>query len=212
MWGIFNPMGPTFGTVYLADVPTQDVALLIFEFINPFASESVVVGVVPHGTEEDPVHLTDTIRRMFRLNGSTESPLMNSLPTFIFTIQSPLDPNLLRDFFFDAAALAAPEDIDRDTLLLQEFRGNPWQRNSVPDVFGSATEAPTASPTWPPSRSSFNRWWDVVTDREHVLAELPHMQIAWEGSIKFQSDMGNQRIAKDAITWDEAIDHLSRIF
>ena len=116
MWGIFNPMGPTIGAVFLADVPGQERALLAYAFVNPFASESVVAGVLERGSAADEEHVVTAVDHLFRANGFEDYPLVAGLPTYItLGPNSPVAGNQLRDFVFNAVKLAAPVDLRQET-------------------------------------------------------------------------------------------------
>jgi hypothetical protein len=114
-----------------------------------------------------------------------------------------------------ARALEVPEDeLAHSVELLETFRGDPWERAarerdeafSSPEVLRMVEQLKRMSVGVPPEesyapeevedaappakRSTFDRWFDLVTDPEHVWSETEAMPAAWVGAIRFATGEG----------------------
>lgn len=126
-----------------------------------------------------------------------------------------LDASTARELMWIAArTLEVPEDeLAHSVELLETFRGDPWGRAgrerdeafSSPEVLrmaerlkrlsmGLSLEDPDApdgaEAASPPTRSTFDRWFDLVTDREHVRSEVEEIPAAWVGATRFATGEG----------------------
>jgi hypothetical protein len=183
-WGWFNPMGPTLAALVLIDLAGGDEQLLCACALHPFSPSIVICGLLPASDEEAR---SRALGRLFAENGPPDHPLLGSLPTYVMLRpQSPVAPDELQRLFFAAAQRARPEDIDECCDLLKRFKGLPWEREAPERLFGAALAgADDRVDAEPPTWEQFDQWWDLVTDRAHVKAEVSQMGAAWEGAIRF---------------------------
>ncbi len=184
-WGIFNPLGPTLATVLLAGVPGSGERLLGAVLLHPFSPGALVYGLVPPGEEA----AWTAVEALFAGNGRPDHPLFVGLPSYVLLVGlGAEDPARLEACVLQAAAQAAPVDLDELCDLLERHRGNPWERESPARVFGpllAGLRGQAPSPPWPPTEAQLRRWWRAVTDADQIMGELASMGIAWEGSIGF---------------------------
>jgi hypothetical protein len=202
-WGTFNPFGPTITALMLVDVPGGKEVLLFGLTMNPFAEEAVVYGLMPKDVSQAPDHLDLILTALFDGNGRAEAPLFGSLPTHVvFFPESRISIDKIKELFFKAATIVK-EDLNTKTEQMKKYRCDPWGRASaaVGEFFGEMRQylqEEKKKDQFKQKRridaiqqktklnsakiDQFERWWDIVTEPEHVRAEISEMQRAWEGA------------------------------
>src|SRR3546814_3253902 len=58
LYGIFNPMGPTWNLFTLAGRTNENTYLLCHRMLNPFASENMIWGSIPTEAAEEEIVAT----------------------------------------------------------------------------------------------------------------------------------------------------------
>jgi len=199
-WGWFNPMGPTLSALFLIDMPGDSEQLLCSCALHPFSPSAAVYGLIPCG---DRAAISQALECLFADNGTSDHPLLSSLPSYVLLRpQSPVPPDELENLFFAAAQQAMPEDVDARCDLLERYKGQPWEREAPERIFSAALAGEgDATHTAPLSREQFDRWWSLVTDGQHIETEMSQLGAAWEGAIQF---LAGDAMHFRGMRWDEA--------
>ena len=214
MWDYFNPFGPTMCMLSWVPLAGGD-RLIALQMDNPFQEEGVVYGILAGSLPQSAVHAA--LVELFRRNGSEDFPLLGSLPSSVAHREnSPwqdgtevpiLSAAEVRDLFravfplivTDAEALRTTCD------KLREFRLDPWglagwERDqgleAIAASLGTHKESRLAEVGGERSSQTadrsgcaalFDTWFDLVSDSQHVLADLSQFDKAWDGAIRFRS-------------------------
>jgi hypothetical protein len=209
-WGWFNPMGPTSCALRLVPVATEYSAILL-ELRHPFVPEQVVFGIGPRDYWEDPRQRAASLRSLFSTNGPPNRLLIPSIPSHVIASASPNAPVTFVEQreLFRIVTKRIDGDFERANELLQEFWCRPWDRagaefEDILAQYGQAARLMQVGDlgrarnlvnrigeelSGGPSRSedAFEEWWELVTDADHLQAELSQMPEAWNGAIAFQA-------------------------
>jgi len=214
MWAFFNPMGPSFCVLTVDHVPQTDNFLLIFGIGHPFVPAYTAYGLLPESEINNKEQLLNVLQALFERNGDDDHPILIDFPThFQFHEDALLTSEEIQSLIFEAAKTLSGQGLDHTCDLLEECKGDPWQRTAVArdEAFAPLLELrkkmPNASEKefaaamakiseenddtsfGPPSIEQLERWWRLVTDLEHVESEASQMQAAWEGAVKFQQGL-----------------------
>lgn len=195
-YGIFNPMGPTWNVFSVARHPKHEALLFCNRMLNPFDQSNHVLGAY---LEESPKGTFDMVLDMFGRNGSSETPLLGGMPTWVFVPEG-ADEQLAEEAFRSYYEEQGGEGLDRQVANLRKFEGNPWDRASE-EMKGAMQEAMAGlkkesfvkkifkSKKKPPE-ATFEDWWEIVSSEEHLQSEIYNMTPAWNGSIEMQKSHG----------------------
>jgi len=209
-YGIFNPMGPTISIVSLLRHETDDRSLIHFLMLNPFAQESVAIGVLLGKPDEK--QLMETITEAFAINDFSDLALVGGLPTFL------LHGGSKESLELGNACLSRhvsendrTGEVAEQLSSLREFEGRPWDRASrdmdqaMNAILAKATGKPISHAPSPESVGGGNAtsaWLAHLISASHLKLELAGFLQAWEGSI------GNQKgsqLARSAMPLQEMI-------
>jgi hypothetical protein len=135
-WGFFNPFGPTLSGLWLLDVPETEEKLVSYQTLNPFNQSWTVYGLLPRGAET--TMLGQMLGELFARNGSSEEPLLGSLPTHIlhpdldveYELKPVLETTAIRVLFSRAVAQLEADQLDFTSQcdLMRRFWASPWER------------------------------------------------------------------------------------
>ena len=181
-WGSCNPNGPTTSSLSLVPTRRSKERLLMFRVHTPFSTTGVVFGLVPNRLNQDPSRMYRTLEMLFQRNGSSEFPLISSLPTHVPAIpQSPLSQAQVKALVMLAAQRAQCQD---NPSKLAE----PIERLSCDQRPWSVLEAAEASQVGSGLRvaqselgvDAWERWWSLVSDERHVISEVRQLLSIWQ--------------------------------
>jgi hypothetical protein len=187
-WGSFNPMGPT--TTCLSLVPTHQSKehFLLLRSHTPFTSTNIVYGLIPDKVTRDLDGLNLTLEQLFERNGSSEFPLMSSLPSHVPVIpQSPLKLTQVKSLVTLAAQRAQDQArVGELANWIERYWCDPWQRaktefDQALKAGGSESGVPLSESQ--PSADAWERWWALVSHKDHVAAEIGQMSTIWQGHL-----------------------------
>lgn len=199
-WGYFNPFGPTTVTINLSPVSAKE-NLLTMQVDHPFRSQAIVYGLLPGKRELDPA-----LRLLFERNGSRDWPLFIDFPSHVVEVSgAPVSIDQVKELVFAAVQSIDASELDAWCELLQRHRGKPWDRagievqralsrpevtKALADIKAGYSSMPASEPTPPVrvTRSQFERWWELVTDRRHVKVEVSEMGKAWNEALRIQEE------------------------
>jgi hypothetical protein len=187
-WGIFNPLGPTMCSLVLVPGHGSREQLLLFRVLSPFTTSGIVFGLIPDTLSKDPGRMYRTLEHLFTRNGSDEFPLIPSLPTYFPAIpESPLSMPQVKSLVFLAAQYATDQtSVSTLTDRIERCWCNPWERTRMEfDDALRSVRLESASPMRQsqPTPDEWERWWALVSDKDHVASEVSQMPAAWQGSI-----------------------------
>lgn len=164
-WGIFNPAGPSVGSLEIAVDFASQKALLLERLRHPFAARVLVHAILDReGFDNRADFVTEIIAN-----------LNWSLPDWLEVVD--YDPAVedsvrvgLRRF-----AELQDEDFRHTTQLLIASLNNPWARLTnpdldLPDVEGDPIEG----------------WIDAITHPANIDSHVAYLRSAWEGAVLFR--------------------------
>jgi hypothetical protein len=200
LYGIFNPMGPTWNIVALVEPTGHGSTLICHRMLNPFAIEGNILAAC---AAEDEI--VETTAALFADN---TAELLGSAPTWILPVagEPPLSEAL--PLAMRAFALQHASGLSEETKLYVEFKSRPWDRLSA------ETTAPRTAPL--PSEEEVQLWLQTVLDEDHLFPELLASAMAWQGAIDFQKSTGGLRgaglgVLRDALH-QAGVDWLDPVF
>lgn len=197
-WGYFNPMGPTACELSLEPVESLDAALLVLHSFHPFAPWAGVYGLVPNDFFSNRDLILRSLSTLFGNRGSDELSLVAGPPSHVVVPEeSPLSQAEVSRMFAAALSDTSAEDLRQACELMRRYWCKPWDRASeeqqlaFSDALASRPQESSSEEAAPEQESSsssalFSDWWNLVTDRDHVAAEIREMSAAWEGAIAFR--------------------------
>lgn len=173
-FGIFNPMGPTVGSLEVALVPSASGALTFALYClmrHPHLPEAHCLGHAETGGELAAL-ITDML-------ADPEGRVLGSGPEWL-------------DVFAEADAVlagvrrfaSAREEVDWRAIAddLVQHALNPWARVSAHD-------APRRPSPWPADADSIDCWIEAITDDGVIAGHQLFLRSAWEGARAYrQSD------------------------
>ena len=185
-WGSFNPMGPTMCSLALVPSHGSREHLLFFRVHTPFTTTGIVFGLVPDRLSKDPGRICRTLEQLFTRNGSNEFPLISSLPTYFPAIpESPLSMTQVKSLVLLAAQQATDQaNVSALSDGIERHWCNPWERTKVEfdeslKAFQLGSGLPLHQPR--PTLDDWERWWALVSHKDHVTSEVSQMPTAWQG-------------------------------
>jgi len=216
-WAIFNPYGPTwscFGTL-----PTEDPAvdLLFYRMLNPFSQQGGALATLRGEARSSARILAHMIRGLFERNTVGEADgceitlLGGGEPSLVLV---PWDDEAFRErvvTFFLASPRMAEFDICRGNEWLRAAWGDPWKRASLQREWAVKHLRPDGLVVFPERETVTTpelvmEWFRLVTDPEHIAAELVCFPGAWHGAI----DHAGAPLGQHAFTFWQLDDFLSR--
>src|ERR1035437_1120951 len=185
-WGSFNPMRPTMCSLALVPSHGSREHLLFFRVHTPFTTTGIVFGLVPDSLSKDPGRMYRTLEQLFTRNGSNEFPLISSLPTYFPAIpESPLSMTQVKSLVLLAAQQATDQaNVSALSDRIERHWCNPWERTKVEfdeslKAFQLGSGLPLHQPR--PTLDDWERWWALVSHKDHVTSEVSQMPTAWQG-------------------------------
>ena len=191
-YGIFNPMGPTWNIFSIARHPKHESLLFCNRMLNPFEQTNHVLGAC---LEENPDDSYGMVLELFRRNGSTEAPLLGGMPTWVF-VPEDASSELAEEAFRSYYEEHGDEGLAKQVANFRKFAGNPWDRASeemkgaMQEVMAGMKKESFVKKLFK-SKATFEDWWNIVSDEEHLQSEVSSMIPAWKGSIDMQNQHGN---------------------
>jgi hypothetical protein len=214
VWGIFNPFGPTIGALSSFRLDSDEFVLTL-QIDNPFAEEGSVLGLVPGEESAVPLSVLERLFGSAGPEGhplfaSLPSHLIHNdnMPEDMGTNAPTLGAEECRELMWIATTALGVTDreLQHTVELLRQFPLDPWGRAgrerdealTSPETVRlleairrlnaglPADEAPVEAEDEPAAeRSTFDEWFDLVTDPEHVRVETREMPVAWAGALRF---------------------------
>lgn len=195
-WGYFNPMGPTACELTLEIVESTSAALIVLHSLHPFAPSGTICGCLPAEIMSNPNEVLKCLGMLFSRNVGGETSVLGGLPSYVdIPDDSPLSTAHAAVMFAAALADTSAEEFRKSCELMQRYWCKPWERASeerrraLSDAVARRQQDRTEDATEVHQFSDsgvFDRWWTLVTDPEHVEAELQEMPAAWVGAIAYQ--------------------------
>lgn len=192
-WGIFNPFGPTITTVATGLVPsTQEVLYFCVQdhFLYPRAyairlisNEEFIANHMNSGTRLLP------LEPVFVANGTDSDPLFNCLPHYV-SVLGPSEEYTARSLFLAAyKAIASKVVIREECEQLQRHWKNPWNL-ATSEMDGAVKRLRSRSDhgyrdNQNIDEDSFNLWFALASDLDHVISYQCQMPFAWQGAKDF---------------------------
>lgn len=188
-WGYFNPFGPTAVTLFLIGVPESKEQLIFLRILHPLSPAGIVYGIIPNHIAGNTQKLFEILQNLFARNDSADQPVISSLPSHVIIIpESPLRKDQVKELLFISAKnFTTLEDLDVNSDRMDQYKGDPWRRTMVVLKEGlkrSDATSTTKRKSGLPTRASFERWWNIVSNPEHVQSETSQMKAAWKGAIE----------------------------
>lgn len=195
-WGYFNPMGPTACELTLEIVESTGAFLIVIHSLHPFFPSGTIYGCLPAEIMSKPNEVLECLRILFSKNVDGETRFLGDLPSYVdIPDDSPLSTSHVAVMFSAGFADTSAEEFRESCELMHRYWCKPWERASEerrraysdavarrqqdrPEV---ATEVHQSF-----DREVFDQWWTLVTNPEHVKAELREMPAAWMGAIAHQ--------------------------
>lgn len=174
-WGIFNPMGPSVGSLEICIDFESQRALLVERLRHPFSPRVAVHAVLDFDGFSNRADLVAEVI------GGLE---WSSPDWFEITDYDPAVKNSLREGMRLFAG-RSDEDFRRTTQLLLASIGSPWARLSsneleLPEIDGDPIET----------------WIEVVTSAANIDNHLAYLRSAWEGAVAYQGSKGDPNVAQ----------------
>ncbi len=186
-WGIFNPLGPSMCSLALVPSHGSREHLLFFRVHTPFTTTGIVFGLVPDMLSKDPGRMYRTLEQLFTRNGSNEFPLIPSLPTYCPAIpESPLSMTQVKSLVLLAARQATDQtNVSALSDRIERNWCNPWERTRMEFDEGLKAfrfESGLRLQQSRPTLDEWERWWALVSNKDHVTSEVSQMPAAWQGN------------------------------
>lgn len=191
-WGYFNPKGPTVCELVLEVLASPDSVLLVIYRFHPFVPSGAVYGCFPAKVASDRTTIVKSLGALFSTNGSDEERLLGGPPSYVFVPEeSPLSLSDIRPMFASILADTSFSDLGRSCDLIKRHWCSPWNRASEElqnalssAIAGSRTKSSKAIPQARQTSMDavFAQWWTLVTDSDHVAAEMGEIPAAWIGA------------------------------
>ncbi len=162
-WRCFNPFGSSRNALLAAAVPDSTERLLIQTTPSPQPTRTRVWGWLPSSS---PTEMRPVVAALFRANGSSVRPLMNTLPTHVDP-HGAFSGEDLREFFWAVAQATRTCGLKRTCDYLEWFGDNPFERAAA-ELRDALDGKRSGSPA---TRTEFERWWKLVTDPQHISIE-----------------------------------------
>ena len=188
-YGIFNPMGPSWNILTIAQHPKHSHLLLCNRMLNPFAQSNSALASFEHSEQFD---LKKLLESAFEQNGTDEEPLLKTMPSWVVIPSGESD--IWANFAFSGLAQKqGPEPLRSGLHYLKEYPGQPWERAAA-EIEGALKEQidEERREKFP----DFDEWWEIVTNEEHLQTEIKNMIPAWNGAIDFQKRGGEELVAR----------------
>ena len=188
-YGIFNPMGPSWNLLTLAQHEKYDHLLLCNRMLNPFSQCNLALSSFK---KEGNFNLIEILESAFKQNGSPEKPLMKCMPTWV-AIPSGESDKWADAAFCGLTQTQGPEPIRNCLHYLREYPRQPWDRAAaeMEGVLKDQIEEERKL-----KFPDFDEWWNIVTDENHLKIEVKNMIPAWNGAIDFQMRAGEELVSR----------------
>ena len=184
--GIFNPMGPTLvGLTHLRKEGSASGAIL-YTSLNPFAQTRLLTARAPSA----PDHLPSILESLHRVG---EEFLLAAAPTVVAPSLEgeSLDQALGNMLFNLICSVPSSEPLAESNKDFREHWRDPWSRiPAMSDVMEQTLKGggePLACNE--PSQADFDEWYSIVTNLEHLPAELGAIVQGWTGAIRFAAGL-----------------------
>lgn len=190
--GIVNPFGPTLTAAGFLGNPTGRVDLVEL-MLNPFAQEVHQVGRATINERWNLIDDCDSVIRSCSLRGC---------PTLILP-GAGLEDWEAREIH--ARWLCRFQDAGHRWKMIQAHPYDPWTRIDEEMKDGFAALDPkkaSAHPQSPLTKAEALDFAGFVLSDQHTMPELQAFMGAWKGSIGFQSQSGDRRLAQSAMPLD----------
>lgn len=196
--GIVNPFGPTLTGIFLmGDLETGREFELVEIMLNPFAQSASRVGYASVGPYSD---FWADYGALFSIPFGACPTLM--LPTSLLTTEAAIE--------IHARWLLTFPDAGETWERIRRYRADPWKRVSeeirtgaqkvVQHAIARRTERESDRQL---NESEAREFALYALSEEHINAELQAFFFAWQGSINFQREQGNESFSSTALQFDD---------
>src|SRR5437773_8381260 len=191
--GIVNPLGPSLSAmVLLGEAKPGHTLQLVEVMLNPFAQEAHRIGsaTIPQGGRWCPI---DDYAPLL------EVPCLRGCPTLLLRSLWLKNSNAIE---IHARWLCRFPDARQRWKMIQKHRSDPWTRIDEEmkagwrELDSEKIEGETEGPLTKSDALEFAKF--ALSD-EHTVPEVQAFAYAWKGSIDFQSESGNGRMASEAL-------------
>jgi hypothetical protein len=182
-WWWFNPLGSTMCALRLFDFMPLKSRLVTVAQYHERSREITVYAAGPRAKLVDLRTLAPVIERVFSRYGYAHLPkFLPHLPTGIDLRQlarsMPMLVPVLEDGFLAAARNQTRSTVLRACRFMESYPNDPFERTKH-EVLEAMGESPSGDAArgaesggdGPPTDDDLQRWWNLVTDAQHVEIE-----------------------------------------
>ena len=215
-FAIVNPMGPTFMGFAIGKTNSGNASLLFFS-LNPFsqtAEEIKTYNFDPHEVDQDSllteIGLCFDIDEYLTIKKSNENEF--ATPTILFgTLDGESEEAINEQRLISLSIVRHSNDPIRTLNNLNQFPMNVMDRVSH-EISMSPLGLEVAEEKQVPTDSQLLAVLGHICNPEHIKQELHGFNFAWAGAIQYQRDNGNAELANSAISLEDSLGIIGRLF
>ena len=215
-FAIVNPMGPTFMGFAIGKSNSGDASLLFFS-LNPFTQSAKEITTYNF----DPLTIDlDLMLREFEIFSAIDKFLLLQksnknefgTPTLLLGVLDANSEEAIKEERLISLSIIRHSNDPLSTLQsLNQFPMNVMDRVSH-EMSKIAPNSGQSSEKQSPTDTQVSEILDHICNPEHIKQEFKGFNIAWTGAINFQKERGNVNLANNALSLQESLGHILRLF
>ena len=193
--GIFNPMGPTLVALNLIIKDDAPSGAILYTSLNPFAQSRLITARAP----SDPGGLFELFENLYQAG---DENILGGLPDFVLpSLKNAEFEDSLGSMLF-SLVLSTPlrEPLAKTNQDYRKHWRDAWNRiPSMEEMMRQAISGRGREPViHEPYPEDFDEWLSIVTDMDHITAELGAIIQAWGGSIRMAGGLPHMPLTEVA--------------